>query len=206
MSALFEAEDGAGFEQGTALAITLSNRSKKKAANLGRFRLSVTSAKNPVSLPNSVRAVLGVAPDRRSTLEQIHLASYYRYIAPQLEDVRKRIADLHRSEPKVVKTMAMQEREDARTTHIHVRGSFLNKGEPVTAGVPALFPSLPEGQPADRLSLARWLVSERNPLAARVTVNRIWEQLFGRGLVARRRLPGLGGTTFTPRIAGLAGH
>ena len=80
--------------------------------------------------------------------------------------------------------MAMQERTEPRTTHIHVRGSFLNKGEVVTAGVPALFPSLPDEQPANRLGLAQWLVSERNPLAARVTVNRIWEQFFGRGLVA----------------------
>ncbi len=80
--------------------------------------------------------------------------------------------------------MPMQERTEPRATHIHVRGSFLNKGEVVTAGVPALFPSLPDEQPANRLGLARWLVSERNPLAARVTVNRIWEQFFGRGLVA----------------------
>ena len=184
VSASFEAEDGAGFEQGTALTITLSNRSKKKTANLGRFRLSVTSSKNPVSLPDSVRAILALVPDRRSTDQQSQLAAYYRSIAPQLGDVRKRIADLRSSEPKAVKTMAMQERKDARATHIHVRGSFLNKGEPVTAGVPALFPSLPEEQPANRLSLAQWLVSERNPLAARVTVNRIWEQFFGRGLVA----------------------
>ena len=184
VSAFFEADDGAGFEQGTALTITLSNRSKKKTANLGRFRLSVTSSKNPVSLPDSVRAILAMAPDRAAPIRSPQLAAYYRSIAPQLGDVRKRIADLRSSEPKAVKTMAMQERKDARATHIHVRGSFLNKGEPVTAGVPALFPSLPEGQPANRLSLARWLVSERNPLAARVTVNRIWEQFFGRGLVA----------------------
>jgi uncharacterized protein DUF1553/uncharacterized protein DUF1549/cytochrome c len=184
VSAFFETAPGAGFEQGTALSITLSNRSKKKTANLGRFRLWVTASKNPVSLPDSIRAILATASDQRSTDQKIRLAAYHRSVAPQLEDVRKRIADLHRSEPKVVKTMAMQERKDARTTHIHVRGSFLNKGEPVTAGVPALFPSLPEGQPADRLGLARWLVSERNPLAARVTVNRIWEQLFGRGLVS----------------------
>jgi hypothetical protein len=184
VSAFFEAEDGAGFEQGTALTITLSNRSKKKVANLGRFRLWVTASKNPVSFSDSIRAILALAPDQRSSDQKIRLAAYHRSVAPQLEEVRKRIADLHRSEPKVVKTMAMQERKEPRSTHIHVRGSFLNKGEPVTAGVPALFPSLPEGQPTDRLSLARWLVSERNPLAARVTVNRIWEQIFGRGLVA----------------------
>ncbi|HEU0007842.1 MAG TPA: PSD1 and planctomycete cytochrome C domain-containing protein, partial [Terriglobia bacterium] len=184
VSAFFETAAGAGFEQGTALTITLSNRSKKKSANLGRFRLLVTSSKNPVSLPDSVRAILALATDQRRADQTSQLAAYYRSIAPQLGEVRKRIADLRSSEPKAVKTMAMQERKDARTTHIHVRGSFLNKGEPVAAGVPALFPSLPEGQPADRLSLARWLVSEHNPLAARVTVNRIWEQFFGRGLVA----------------------
>lgn len=184
VSAILEADKGAGFEQGTALTIALSNRSKKKAANLGRFRLWVTSSKDPVSLPDSVRAILALAPDQRSTDQRIQLSSYYRSVAPQLQDVRKRIADLRNSEPKVVKTMAMQERKDLRTTHIHVRGSFLNKGDAVTAGVPALFPPLPEGQPANRLSLARWLISGRNPLAARVAVNRIWEQLFGRGLVA----------------------
>ena len=184
VSAFFEAGDGAGFEQGTAMTITLSNRSKKKAANLGRFRLSVTSSKNPVSLPDSVRAILALAADQRSAEQKSRLAAYYRSIAPQLGEVRKRIADLHSSEPKAVKTMPMQERKEPRATHIHVRGSFLNKGEAVTAGVPALFSSLPEAQPANRLGLARWLVSERNPLAARVTVNRIWEQFFGRGLVA----------------------
>jgi mono/diheme cytochrome c family protein len=183
-SALFEAAAGAGFEQGTALTVTLGNRSKKKAANLGRFRLWVTSSKEPVSLPDPVRAILALIPEQRSADQKSRLASHYRSIAPQLDDVRKRLADLRSSEPKAVMTMAMQERSEPRATHIHVRGSFLNKGELVTAGVPALFSPLTEGQPANRLSLARWLVSERNPLTARVTVNRIWEQLFGRGLVA----------------------
>ena len=184
VSAFFEAAGGAGFEQGTALTVTLSNRSKKKTANLGRFRLWVTATKDPVSLPDSVRAILALAPDQRSADQKSQLAAHYRSIAPQLGELRKRIADLRSSEPKAVKTMPMQERTEPRATHIHLRGSFLNKGEVVTAGVPALFPSLPDEQPANRLGLARWLVSERNPLAARVTVNRIWEQFFGRGLVA----------------------
>ena len=206
MSAYFEAADGAGFEQGTALTIMLSNRSKKKTANIGRFRLFVTSSKNPVSLPDSVRTILALAPDRRSSDQKSALAAHYRSIAPQLDDTRKRIADLRSSEPKAVKTMAMQERKDPRTTHIHVRGSFLNKGEAVTAGVPALFPSLPEEQPANRLGLARWLVSERNPLAARVTVNRIWEQFFGRGLVATSEDFGTQGEPPShPELVGLAG-
>jgi mono/diheme cytochrome c family protein len=70
-----------------------------------------------------------------------------------------------------------------RTTHIHARGNFLEKGEAVEPGVPAAFHPLPGGAPANRLGLARWLVDPRNPLTARVLANRIWAQLFGAGLV-----------------------
>jgi hypothetical protein len=70
-----------------------------------------------------------------------------------------------------------------RRTHLHVRGSFLNKGEAVEPGVPDVLGPWPEGAPANRLGLARWLVSGDNPLTGRVLVNRLWEQLFGRGLV-----------------------
>ena len=69
-----------------------------------------------------------------------------------------------------------------RKTHIHIRGSFLSKGPEVTAGVPAAFHPL-ETETPDRADLADWLLDERNPLTARVTVNRLWEQLFGIGIV-----------------------
>ena len=71
--------------------------------------------------------------------------------------------------------------EARRATKIHVRGNFRAPGATVEPGVPQVFPPL-DG-PADRLSLARWLVSAENPLTARVTVNRFWETLFGRGIV-----------------------
>ena len=68
-------------------------------------------------------------------------------------------------------------------TYIHIRGDFRNKGEQVQPGVPASFHPLPEGAEPNRLNVARWLVSNENPLTARVLVNRYWEQLFGIGIV-----------------------
>ena len=77
----------------------------------------------------------------------------------------------------------MRELAEPRMTAIFKRGDYTNPGEPVTAGVPAVFERQPEGPP-NRLTLARWLVSRDNPLVARVTVNRLWNEIFGRGLVA----------------------
>jgi mono/diheme cytochrome c family protein len=71
-----------------------------------------------------------------------------------------------------------------RVTKLQHRGNYLDVGQEVTAGTPAAFPPLPDGAPADRLALARWLVSPENPLTARVFANRFWEQIFGIGLVA----------------------
>ncbi len=70
-----------------------------------------------------------------------------------------------------------------RKTYVQIRGNFLKRGPQVEPGVPAAFPSLPVGVKADRLSVARWLIDPQNPLTARVTVNRLWEHLFGIGLV-----------------------
>ena len=81
-------------------------------------------------------------------------------------------------------TMVLEELPAPRSTHIAIKGDFRNTGEEVSPGVPAVLPDLPADAPRNRLGLARWLASPENPLTARVTVNRIWERLFGRGLVA----------------------
>ena len=73
--------------------------------------------------------------------------------------------------------------DEQRQTHIHMRGSFLNKGEVVVPGVPQALHELPSDDPANRLGLARWLVNPRNPLSPRVAVNHVWKHLFGAGLV-----------------------
>src|SRR5262249_37293706 len=82
--------------------------------------------------------------------------------------------------------MVSEEMPEPRDAHVLVRGDFLQKGEKVTRDVPAVFPRLPEGQPNNRLTLAKWLVSGEHPLTARVTVNRLWAQMFGIGLVKTR--------------------
>jgi len=68
-------------------------------------------------------------------------------------------------------------------TNVRIKGTYLAVGKPVTAETPAFLPPRPKPSPANRMGLARWLVSRDNPLTARVTVNRIWEQAFGIGLV-----------------------
>lgn len=74
--------------------------------------------------------------------------------------------------------------KNRRDTHVHVRGVYTRQGERVGPGTPSVLPSLSSrGGEADRLDLARWMFDERNPLTARVAVNRIWQHLFGQGLV-----------------------
>ncbi|MDF1823651.1 MAG: PSD1 and planctomycete cytochrome C domain-containing protein [Verrucomicrobiales bacterium] len=77
----------------------------------------------------------------------------------------------------------MEELGETRTTYIAKRGDFQARGEAVTPGTPAALHPFPENYPKNRLGLARWLVDPANPLVARTFVNRLWIEIFGRGLV-----------------------
>ncbi len=70
-----------------------------------------------------------------------------------------------------------------RETHLLIKSNYLDPGEKVEPGVPAAFHPFPKEQPCNRLTVAQWIVDPRNPLTARVAVNRFWAQLFGTGLV-----------------------
>ena len=119
------------------------------------------------------------------------LRSYYRrHAAPDgWRRVTTELAELglrrKKLEARVPTTPIMRElpADKQRKTHVLLKGNFLSKGDEVTPGVPAVFHSLPADREPDRLALARWIISENNPLTARVMVNRLWEQLFGSGLV-----------------------
>jgi len=105
------------------------------------------------------------------------------------EKNKEKIAALKKklAEIKPAKSVPIQRELPAdkrRVAKLQHRGNYLDQGQEVTAGTPAVFPPLPDGAPRDRLALARWLVSPENPLTARVFANRFWEQIFGIGLVA----------------------
>ena len=97
----------------------------------------------------------------------------------QLSGIRKRLDKL---EQQIPSTLVMEEREKPRETFILVRGEYDKKGDKVQPKRPAVF-AAPEETDQTRLTLAKWLVSDDHPLTARVTVNRIWQQYFGVGIV-----------------------
>ncbi len=103
----------------------------------------------------------------------------------EAEKIKAEIATLEKSRPKPTSVPVMAElpQDKRRTTHLLRKGNFLDPGDPVKPGVPAALHPLPAGAPVNRLTLANWLVDLKNPLTARVAVNRYWAQLFGVGLV-----------------------
>ncbi|HEY4310352.1 MAG TPA: PSD1 and planctomycete cytochrome C domain-containing protein [Pirellulales bacterium] len=161
---------------------------KYYAANLGRFRIWATDDERPVTAnatPTDVEALLLVEAEKRTPEQQSRLLDHFLSIAPELAAEREAIRKLREQMPAYPTTLVWTERpaENPRRTSIHKRGEFLQPTEPVAAELPSLFAPLPEGAKHDRLALARWLASSQNPLVGRVTVNRHWAALFGRGLV-----------------------
>ena len=99
------------------------------------------------------------------------------------KELRRLEAEKRTLTSKMPQTLVMQEREEPRKTHLLIRGDFRHPGREVQPGVPSVLPPLAPDLPRNRLGLAKWMVSDENPLTARVMVNRIWKDLFGAGLV-----------------------
>jgi uncharacterized protein DUF1553 len=153
---------------------------------IGRFRLSLSAdaAPHASNLPAEIEAILADA-ESRSPQRQRDLKTCYLTIAPEFVELNKQIADLRKSLPRHPTTLVMQERDPAhfRTTRLAHRGEFLSPRDPVEPGVPGVLHPLPADAARNRLALARWLIDPRNPLVARVVMNRHWQSFFGRGLV-----------------------
>jgi Protein of unknown function (DUF1553)/Protein of unknown function (DUF1549) len=102
----------------------------------------------------------------------------------ELQTLRKKLTSHRKNRPKLLRTMIMRELPQPRVSYIHLGGDFTRKGSTVKPGVlGVLHPLEANSATPNRLDLARWLVDKRNPLIARVTVNRMWQKYFGRGIV-----------------------
>lgn len=94
------------------------------------------------------------------------------------------VRERSRVESEITTVMVMEDMEYRNSTRLLIRGQYNKRGPIVPPGVPAIFPPLPKGAPNNRLGLAKWVVDPANPLTARVAVNRMWERIFGIGIVA----------------------
>ena len=143
-----------------------------------------------LSVPESVSFIAEVRAKKRTISQSKKLRECFltEHAPNNIRDVHRQLRQLELEERQFVDsfptTMVMQETPAPRPTHLLLRGAYDHPGERVGPGVPKALPtSLIQQDRVNRLDLAQWLVSPTNPLTARVTVNRVWQQLFGQGLV-----------------------
>jgi hypothetical protein len=154
--------------------------------NLGRFRLSVTTAADAKAdpVPDDLRRILEIPVEKRTTDQTEAVFGYFRTTVPEWKGANSWIETLERQHPEGSSQLVLRERARERVTHILQRGDFLKPGKAVAPGTPAFLSGhAPEANPS-RLTFARWLASPDSPTTARSLVNRVWQAYFGTGIVA----------------------
>lgn len=178
--------------EGEVWTLRLIQRSPIRRATIGRFRVAMTSVEGATLdaglLPPPVAEALAVDIYTRNDAQRLAIAQHYRQVAPELKGERRKESELsnrrglvHGGVPTVLTTTVAKE---PRVVRVLPRGDWMNEtGEVVEPGTPEFLPSNGvEGRRQTRLDLADWLVSESNPLTARVIANRLWKPFFGVGL------------------------
>jgi len=145
---------------------------------------------------DNARKVLFMDPAKRSEVQKTTLVDYFLgscgNLFPKaycnsfnLGDLRKKLGELNARTAQVSYAPVLLENDTPPKTYVHIKGDWTRRGDEVGPGTPAVLPALPlaPSEKPNRLTLAQWLVSPDNPLTARVAVNRLWQELFGRGIV-----------------------
>jgi mono/diheme cytochrome c family protein len=140
------------------------------------------------------QSILRLEASRRTQKQQDqltdHFIKWYGLVLPpgkykelKFDEVREKLEKLDEEYPPLSEAPALMENLHPPESHILTRGDYRQPGIVVQPGTPSVLPPLPSGSKPTRLTLAQWLVSKDNPLTARVAVNRMWQEFFGRGLV-----------------------
>lgn len=177
------------------VVLELRQRALLPRHTLGRFRLALTDQAGPTprsleGAPLEQLAALGGAENQpvpaklTNLLREQFLSDFgpYRPAKEALDRAQEHLAEMRRASEKV-QVMVLSERDKARQTHVLERGQWDKPGEVVEPGVPTAIAPWTQGERKSRVELARWLTDPQNPLTARVTVNNLWQLLFGEGLV-----------------------
>ncbi|MCP4856448.1 MAG: DUF1553 domain-containing protein [Fuerstiella sp.] len=156
------------------------------ARSIGCFRLSaVTGNVDAESVPADVAAALETTPNKWTKQQKQRLLDYRTKNDADTKRIEDDISSVKKKLDSVVAdtTLVMIELDQPRMSYIFKRGDYRSHGETVHTGTPQILHPALDGPP-NRLTLAKWLVDRRNPLVARVTVNRWWTEIFGHGIVA----------------------
>jgi hypothetical protein len=189
--AVFTFETPLAFSGGAKLKFRLTqnhggwNSDDNQNYNLGRFRFAVTSAEVAKADPLSaaVRKTFKTPAAERSPTQVAAIFSHWRTTVPEWKEANEKIEALWQQHPPGTSQYTLAARQEHRQSFVLARGDFLKPTTPVQPGTPGILHPLEVENPS-RLDLAKWLVDERSPTAARSIVNRVWQTYFGTGLVA----------------------
>lgn len=183
---LFETSQAVGFAQGSLLTLKL-DFDFGDHHTIGKLRVAATTAGRPVGVDRvvaDIRTIAAIPVDKRTPAQKERIDKHWLTIDDQHISLAKSVDEHAKKAPPVPSAQMLAEDTKPRATHIMIKGDFLRPGEEVTsATLSVLHPLKPRSAKPDRLDLAKWLVDPTNPLTARVTVNRLWNDLFGQGLV-----------------------
>ncbi|MDX2181130.1 MAG: PSD1 and planctomycete cytochrome C domain-containing protein [Bryobacteraceae bacterium] len=136
------------------------------------------------TLPGNIRKILAVSPAQRTELDSFRLREFYLDKDPETSRLKAELdSTVQRLTLIAPETFVMAEKKAPTRTHVLLRGNLGSPGPEVAASTPKAFAPAWSGFSPNRLGLAKWLVDRGNPLTARVTVNRIWAEIFGQGIV-----------------------
>ncbi len=136
------------------------------------------------ALPKDIQKLLDKSPKRNPAQLRSLYAAGPGATDERFQTHQGRLKEIEKLLSAGVSTMVMKELPKPRKTNVFIQGDFTRPADEVTCGTPAVLPPLETaGGQSNRLDLARWIVSPKNPMTSRVIVNRVWQHYFGRGLV-----------------------